>query len=135
MKVGILTIGNELISGKTQDINSSYIARLMTVQGWHVPVVMSVPDDEGAIRGALSYCMSLSDAIVVTGGLGPTADDITTAAIAGAFGLNLYTDEIVLANLKKIFEKYQIKWTDNNAKQAVFPAGAETIENPVGSAW
>jgi len=135
MKVGILTIGNELISGKTQDINSSYIARLMTVQGWHVPVAMSVPDDERAIREALSYCMSLSDAVVVTGGLGPTADDITTAAIAGAFGLNLYTDEIALENLKDKFEKYQIKWTDNNAKQAVFPEGARTLQNPVGTAW
>ncbi len=135
MKVGILTIGNELISGKTQDINSSYIARLMTAKGWQVAVTMSVPDDENAIRGALSYCMSLAEAVVVTGGLGPTADDITTEAIARAFGLKLFTDEIVLANIKEKFEKYQIRWTDNNAKQAVFPEGAETIRNVVGTAW
>jgi len=87
MKVGIVTIGNELISGKTQDTNSSFIARLMTVQGWRVPVTISIPDDEGAIRVALSYCMSMSDAVVVTGGLGPTLDDITTAAIAGLLAL------------------------------------------------
>lgn len=135
MKIGIVTIGNELISGKTQDTNSSSIARLMTVHGWQVSVSMSVPDDVDAIRGALSYCMSLSDAVVVTGGLGPTADDITTAAIAGAFGLNLYTDESVLKNIKERFEKYHIPWTDNNAKQAVFPEGAGTIQNPVGTAW
>ncbi len=135
MKVGIVTIGNELISGKTQDTNSSFIARLMTVQGWRVPVAISVPDDEGAIRVALSYCMSMSDAVVVTGGLGPTLDDITTAAIAAAFGLTLYTDESVLANLKERFKNFHLKWTDNNAKQAVFPEGVETIENPVGSAW
>lgn len=135
MKVGIVTIGNELISGKTQDANAFFIARLMNIQGWSVPVTMSVPDDEGAIREALSYCMSMSDAIVVTGGLGPTLDDITTAAIAGAFGLSLYTDEYVLALLKERFKNFHLKWTDNNAKQAVFPEGAETIENPVGSAW
>jgi nicotinamide-nucleotide amidase len=135
VKIGIVTIGNELISGKTQDTNSSFIARLMTVQGWQVPVTMSVPDDVSDIRGALSYCMSLSDAVVVTGGLGPTADDITTAAIAGTFGLNLYTDESVLNNIKEIFEKYHITWTDNNAKQAVFPEGAGIIQNPVGTAW
>jgi nicotinamide-nucleotide amidase len=135
MKVGILTIGNELISGKTQDINSSYIARLVTAKGWQVAVTMSVPDDENAIGGALSYCMSLAEAVIVTGGLGPTADDITTEAIARAFGLKLVTDEIVLANIKERFEKYQIRWTDNNAKQAVFPEGAETIRNVIGTAW
>lgn len=135
MDVGILTIGNELISGKTQDANSSFIARLLTIQGWQVPVMMSVPDDENAIKGALDHIMSMSDAVVVTGGLGPTTDDITTSSIARAFGLKLYTDEIVLHYLKERFEQYRLKWTDNNAKQAVFPEGAQTIKNPVGTAW
>jgi len=135
VKIGIVTIGNELMSGKTQDTNSSFIARMMTVQGWRVPVTISVPDDMSAIEGALFYGLSLSDGVVVTGGLGPTADDITTAAIAGAFGLNLHTDEGVLNSIKERFEKYHITWTDNNAKQAVFPEGAGTIPNPVGTAW
>jgi len=135
MKVGILTIGNELTSGKTQDTNSSFIARHVNIQGWQVSVMMSVSDDDDAIKTGLDYIMSLSDAVVITGGLGPTADDITTAAVARAFGCGLYTDEVVLKSIQERFERYRLKWTDNNAKQAVFPEGAETIRNPVGTAW
>ena len=135
MKVGILTIGNELTSGKTQDTNSSFIARQLNVQGWQVAAMMSVGDDENVIRGGLSYIMGISDAVIVTGGLGPTADDITTVAIASTFSLKLYTNEDVLRHIQGLFEKHRLKWTPNNAKQAVFPEGAETICNPIGTAW
>jgi len=135
VKVGILTIGNELISGKTQDANASYIARQVSIQGWQVSVTMSVPDNESAIKGGINHLLSLSDALVITGGLGPTTDDITTAAVARAFGLGLYSDDVVLKHLKERFERYNIKWTDNNAKQAEFPEGALTIPNPAGTAW
>ena len=135
MKVGILTIGNELTSGKTQDTNSSFIARELNVPGWQVAAMMSVGDDENAIRGGLNYIMGISDAVIVTGGLGPTADDITTVAIASTFSLKLYTNEDVLRHIQGLFEKHRLKWTPNNAKQAVFPEGAETICNPIGTAW
>ena len=135
MKVGILTIGNELTSGKTQDTNSSFIARQLNVPGWQVAAMMSVGDDENVIRGGLSYIMGISDAVIVTGGLGPTADDITTVAIASTFSLKLYTNEDVLRHIQGLFEKHRLKWTPNNAKQAVFPEGAETICNPIGTAW
>ena len=135
MQVAILTVGNELTSGRTQDTNSSFIAREMGACGWPVRVMMSVGDSEEAIRQALDHLLSLADAILVTGGLGPTADDITTAAIAGAFGRKLYTDEEVLAHVKGIFTRYRLKWTENNAKQAVFPEGARPIRNPVGTAF
>ena len=135
VKVGILTIGNELISGKIQDANASFIARQVNVQGWQVSAVMSVPDDESAIKRGIDHLLSFSDTLVITGGLGPTADDITTAAIAKAFGLGLYSDGEVLRHLKERFERYNIKWTDNNAKQAEFPEGAVTIPNPAGTAW
>jgi len=135
MKVGILTTGNELTSGKTQDTNSSFIARQLNVPGWQVAAMMSVGDDENAIRGGLNYIMGISDAVIVTGGLGPTADDITTVAIASTFSLKLYTNEDVLRHIQGLFEKHRLKWTPNNAKQAVFPEGAETICNPIGTAW
>ena len=135
MKIGILTIGNELTSGKTQDTNSSFIARHVNIRGWHISAIMSVPDDDVDIKEGLAYIMSFSDAVIITGGLGPTVDDITTAAIARAFGLNLYVDEEVLKYLKDRFERMQLRWTDNNTKQAMFPEGAETIRNPVGMAW
>jgi nicotinamide-nucleotide amidase len=96
---------------------------------------MSVPDDEGAIKTGLNHIMSLADAVIVTGGLGPTADDITTSAVARAFGLGVYTDQAALKHIRDRFEKFQLKWTANNEKQAHVPEGAETIKNPVGMAW
>ncbi|MDD5775834.1 MAG: competence/damage-inducible protein A, partial [Candidatus Omnitrophica bacterium] len=123
MKIGILTIGNELTSGRTQDTNSSFLARAFSLQGWSVTLMMSVGDEDRAIKQALGYILAQSDAVVVTGGLGPTADDITTEAIARAFGLALHTDEAVLRHIREIFEKYRLNWTENNAKQAVFPQG------------
>ncbi len=134
MKVGILTIGNELTSGKIQDTNSSMIARTIHLQGWTLAAMMSVGDYFDAIHDALEYLLSHVDGLVVTGGLGPTADDITTAAIARAFGLELYTDEAVLAHVRGIFENRSLRWTENNAKQAVFPKGARIIANPRGTA-
>lgn len=134
MKIGILTIGNELTSGRTQDTNSAMIARAMQGQGWAVAGMNSVGDDDGAIRDALLYLLARADAVIVTGGLGPTADDITTAALAKAFGLRLCSDPAVLAQIRARFEKFGLKWTENNAKQALFPEGAEIIPNPNGTA-
>ena len=134
MKIGILTIGNELTSGRIQDTNSSLIARTMQEQGWAVAGMISVGDDDGAIRDALAHLLARVDAVIVTGGLGPTADDITTAAVAKAFGLGLYSDPAVLAHIRRRFEKFRLPWTENNAKQAVFPEGAEIIPNPNGTA-
>ena len=134
MNIGILVIGNELTSGMTRDTNSSSMARELYEQGWGVSAVMTVGDDRDAIRGGLDYLMGISDALVVTGGLGPTADDITTAAVAGAFGLDLYTDETVLKQLKERFDRLNIPWTENNAKQAMFPEGAGIIDNSAGTA-
>ena len=103
MKIGILTIGNELTSGRTQDTNSSMMARVFSTQGWQVRLMMSVGDDELLIKQALGYVLAQSDAVVVTGGLGPTADDITTECIAKYCGLPLYLDEAVLQTIRERF--------------------------------
>jgi len=134
MKIGILAIGTELTGGTTQDTNSSFISHELNARGWSVSTIIIVADDESAIRKGLDYLMAISDAVIVTGGLGPTADDITTASIAKTFGLNLCTDEAVLNQMKERFEKYRIKWIPNNIKQAMFPDGAVTIPNPIGTA-
>ena len=134
MRIAILTIGNELTSGRTQDANTGFIARACHLRGWPVKASLSVGDDEAAIRRALTFVMADADAVIVTGGLGPTADDITTAAIARAFGLPLVTDETVLAKLKEMFVRFRLTWTENNAKQAAFPKSARIVTNPVGTA-
>jgi len=134
MKIGILTIGNELMNGRIADTNSSLIAREMNLQGWTVETMMSVGDEFEIIADRLHYLLSFTDAVICTGGLGPTVDDITTAAVARAFGRPLVLDEKVLAYLKDIFTRFNLRWTENNAKQALFPEGAEMIPNPVGTA-
>jgi nicotinamide-nucleotide amidase len=134
MKIGILTIGNELMNGRVTDANASFIAREINQQGWSVEAIMSVGDDFASIKNRLDYLLSMTDAVICSGGLGPTSDDITTAAIAQAFGLPLYTDENVLAYIKDIFTKFNLRWVENNAKQAMFPRGAEVIPNLRGTA-
>ncbi|MDP1989725.1 MAG: competence/damage-inducible protein A [Syntrophales bacterium] len=134
MKIGILTIGNELTTGRIQDTNSALIARAMQEQGWPVAAMLSVGDDDGAIHDALDFLLARVEAVIATGGLGPTADDITTAAIARAFGLSLRMDDSVLAHVRDLFAKRRLQWTENNAKQALFPEGAEIIANPGGTA-
>jgi nicotinamide-nucleotide amidase len=134
MKIGILTIGNELMNGRVIDANASFIAREVNQQGWSVEAIMSVGDDFSAIKNRLNFLLSMTDVIICSGGLGPTADDITTAAIAEAFGLPLYTDENVLSFIKDIFTKFNLRWVENNAKQAMFPQGAEVIPNLRGTA-
>lgn len=93
MKLAILTIGNELMSGRIADTNSSFIAREANLQGWHVEAIMAVEDNFASIKSRLDYLLPLVDAVICTGGLGPTADDITTEAVAQAFGLPLYKDD------------------------------------------
>ena len=134
MRVAILTIGNELTSGRTQDTNTAFIARICHLRNWPVTASLSVGDDEEAIKGALGFVMARADAVIVTGGLGPTADDITTAAIARIFGLTLQTNETVLTKLKEMFQRFRLNWTENNAKQALFPEGSQVITNPIGTA-
>jgi nicotinamide-nucleotide amidase len=110
------------------------ITRAMQEQGWAVAGMISVGDDDAAIHDALAHLLARADAVIVTGGLGPTADDITTAALASSFGLGLYSDPAVLAHIRALFEGRGLRWTENNAKQALFPEGAEIIANPAGTA-
>jgi len=134
MKIGILTIGNELMNGRIADTNASFIAREANQQGWSVEAIMSVSDDFASIKNRLDYLLAMTDAVICSGGLGPTADDITTAAIAEAFGLPLFTDENVLNFIKDIFTKFNLRWVENNAKQAMFPQGAQVLPNARGTA-
>lgn len=134
MKAGILLVGDELTGGRVLDINSSYIAERLDLSGWGVSAIITVGDDGEAVKGGLEYLLDRSEGVIVAGGLGPTADDITTAAVAAAFNLSLHMDDEVLRKLKGRFETYHIPWTENNSKQAVFPAGAIVLENRAGTA-
>ncbi len=134
MKIGILAIGDELTSGMTQDTNSSFMARELSAEGWEISGILIAGDEGRLIEKSLTHLMGISDAIIVTGGLGPTSDDMTTEAIAEAFGLPLYTDEKILTRMKEGFRAFGLTWAETNTKQARFPEGSLIIDNPIGTA-
>ena len=130
----ILSTGDELTTGKVVDTNSAFIAdRLFTV-GVKVAAVLKVGDDREKLLWAMHQGSELGEIIIGTGGLGPTADDLTTELVAEFLGKKLITNQAVADSLKKRFEARAIAWTPNNLKQACFPDGAMIIPNPVGTA-
>ncbi|MGE5304227.1 MAG: competence/damage-inducible protein A [Alphaproteobacteria bacterium] len=133
-KVVILSTGDELTTGKVVDTNSATIADRLFSIGLQVVAVLKVGDDREKLLWALDQARELGDFIIGTGGLGPTADDLTTETVATLLGCKLDQDEEVAAALKKRFESRGLAWTLNNLKQAQFPHGAVIIPNPAGTA-
>jgi nicotinamide-nucleotide amidase len=130
----IISIGNELLSGKTVDTNAAYIAAQLRTVGIPVLGVYSVGDEEPAIRQKLALACQEADILIITGGLGPTDDDLTRQAIAGFLGVDLVLQDDLLATLRQFFECRSIEMVQRNAIQAYIPRGASAIENQRGTA-
>jgi len=133
-KVAILSTGDELTTGRVVDTNSTYIADRLYSLGVEVVAILKVGDTKERLLWALEHGLELGDLVIGTGGLGPTADDLTTEVVAQYFGRALKIDDEVASGLKRRFEARGFPWTANNLKQALFPEGAEIISNPVGTA-
>ncbi|MFQ6617516.1 MAG: competence/damage-inducible protein A [Fidelibacterota bacterium] len=130
----IITIGDEILLGRTLDSNSAYIARQLTSLGVHVRWITSVGDDRDQIIEVLKGSSERADIILITGGLGPTHDDITKKCMAEYFNSKLiYRDEI-FQKIRRMFAERGIKMPRINREQAVLPHNAEIIENTRGSA-
>ena len=130
----ILSTGDELTTGRVVDTNSSAIADRLFAVGVQVAAVLTVSDDREKLHWALRQGRELGDVIIGTGGLGPTADDLTTEVVAEFLGSQLAQDEQVAGSLKRRFEARGIAWTPNNLKQALFPEGSVIVPNPIGTA-
>ena len=130
----ILSTGDELTTGKVVDTNSSTIADRLFAVGVEVAAVLTVSDDREKLYWALRQGSELGDVIIGTGGLGPTADDLTTEVVAEFLGCKLAQDEPVAEALKRRFEARGMAWTRNNLKQALFPEGSVIVPNPIGTA-
>jgi nicotinamide-nucleotide amidase len=130
----ILSTGEELVTGKVVDTNSAVIAERIYGLGIEVAAVLKVGDDRKRLLWAFEQARQLGDLIIGTGGLGPTADDLTTEMMAVFLGRPLVQNETVARGLKRRFASRGIPWTENNLKQALFPEGATIIANPVGTA-
>lgn len=134
MQIETITIGNEILSGRTLDTNSTFLARALEAVnvrvGWH-----TVAGDAGErIAEALGRALDRADAVVMTGGLGPTPDDITRKAVATMLGRQLQLDETVLAHIRERARRFGRKLPASFESQALIPRGAQVWQNPLGSA-
>ncbi len=134
VKAEIITIGNELLKGLQADTNSSYLADRLASRGILVCRITSVGDDFAAIHQALSESIERSQLVLVTGGLGPTSDDITTEAVSQLLQRPLRIHEQALQHLLELARAYGLAMTNGQRKQALLPEGAELIANPIGTA-
>ncbi len=126
----VLLIGNELLSGKTQDANLQYLGSELAELGVRVAEARVVPDDEDVIVATLNECRAQFDYVFTTGGIGPTHDDITAQCIATAFGRELILDEEAVARMRRgAFELNEAR-----LKMARVPDGATLIDNPLSNA-
>lgn len=134
MRAGILSIGDELLLGEVIDTNAAAVAARLYALGIHLPLQMTVGDNVDDIVGACRLLAERVDTVVVTGGLGPTTDDVTAMAAAELTGVSLEKNGEALDHLRHFAEKLAVKLHPVNEKQALLPAGAGLIPNPVGTA-
>jgi molybdenum cofactor synthesis domain-containing protein len=128
----ILIIGNEILSGRTQDVNLGWLARELAELGIALKEARVVRDEEEAIAEAINAVRTRHTYVFTTGGIGPTHDDITTACVAKAFGRKVVRHPAAEARLRAHYEPSQIN--PARLRMADVPEGAELVENPVSAA-
>jgi nicotinamide-nucleotide amidase len=134
MLAEIITIGDEILIGQIVDTNSAWMAQQLNNAGIRVKQISSVSDDKQHILTALAEAAKRADIILITGGLGPTKDDITKSTLAEYFGVGMVENEAALNNVLKIFEKYNRPMLEINRLQAQVPGNCEVIVNKNGTA-
>ncbi len=130
----ILSIGDEIVLGRIVDTNAAQVARWMTDHGLVVDQVRQVGDGEAAIREAMRDCAEGASLVVATGGLGPTEDDRTRHALAGAMGVALVEHAASLRMVRSYFDRSGRAMPEVNRRQALLPAGARMLDNDRGTA-
>lgn len=134
MKVGVILVGTELLNGGMLDTNSLYIAEELNKYGLEMKFKITVRDFRDEIYSAIDYCKKNVDLIIISGGLGPTLDDITKEVIAEYVKKSLVVDNDELEELKEKFERAGLKFKTLNVKEVEKPEGAVTFKNDVGMA-
>ena len=126
----VLLIGNEILSGKTQDVNLQYLGSELARLGVRLTEARVLPDDENIIVATVNECRARFNYVFTTGGIGPTHDDITAQCIATAFGRELILDEDAVACLRR----GSFELNEARLKMARVPEGATLIDNPLSNA-
>ncbi|GAA4470495.1 CinA family nicotinamide mononucleotide deamidase-related protein [Nemorincola caseinilytica] len=132
--VSIITIGDELLIGQTIDTNSAWIAQQLNALGMDVLRRVAVGDERAAMTNALDAELAVADVVIITGGLGPTSDDITKPLLLEYFGGAMRTDERVLQHVKDIFSRRNRPMLDVNLRQADVPDSCTVLFNSRGTA-
>ncbi len=130
----IITIGDELLIGQVINTNASWMAKALNESGVDVRQITSVSDTGDEITRALREAEERADLILITGGLGPTNDDITKDVLCKYFHTELVNDNKVLNNIQGFFQRKGLALTELNRKQALVPKGSTVIDNPLGTA-
>src|SRR5687767_9510737 len=134
MRIEIICTGDEVLTGKTINTNFSYISQKLEDAGLAVQWETTVGDDRENLLRAFVQAGERADAVIVNGGLGPTVDDLSQEVAAQAAGVDLVLSEEWLARMTDFFKRRSRTMPPNNTKQAMLPATAEMIDNPIGTA-
>ncbi len=134
MNAEIIAVGDEIASGQRVDTNSAWLGRQLEELGIQVLYHTTVADDLAACRDAFAHALRRADVVVATGGLGPTADDLTRPALAAATACPLQLNATVLAGIRTLFASRGREMPPQNETQAMFPLGSRVIPNPHGTA-
>ncbi|MFP4663675.1 MAG: CinA family nicotinamide mononucleotide deamidase-related protein [Bacteroidales bacterium] len=130
----IITIGDEILIGQTIDTNAAWIGEKLNLLGIQVEKNISIRDERDAIHKALDEAWQQASLVIMTGGLGPTRDDITKESLADYFDTHLVYSERVYRQVERFIARRGYSMNDNNAGQAMVPEACEVIDNPLGTA-
>ncbi|MDZ4698959.1 MAG: competence/damage-inducible protein A [Rhodothermales bacterium] len=134
MTAHIITVGDELLIGQVINTNVAWLGEQLTLAGVDVTEALTISDDQPVIEAAIARSWAVADLVVVTGGLGPTHDDVTREAVAGFLGVPLVFHQDVLDHVAHLFERFKRTMPESNRSQAMAPLGCEVLHNPVGTA-
>ncbi len=134
MKIHIITIGDEILIGQIVDTNSAWMGTQLNASGGHIVGITTVGDDASAIKNALQNALPQADAVLITGGLGPTKDDITKKTLAEYMGVDMTFSQITFDRITKIFERFGRKTTPAHREQCYMPSNALLLHNKKGTA-
>ncbi len=134
MLAEIITIGDEILIGQIVDTNSAWMAQKLNDAGIQIKQITSVSDERAHILDALKLAASRADIIFITGGLGPTKDDITKKTLAAYFNAGMREDEKALENVKRVLERFNAPLLDVNIRQAEVLENCITLQNKNGTA-
>ena len=134
MKACIIAVGSEMLTPFRVDTNSLFITEHLNTIGYDVRMKAVIGDDVGELASVFQGSLAWADLVVITGGLGPTADDITRDGVARVLQLPLDEDEAVVARIRERFARRGLTMPEINRRQGMVPRGATLLENPNGTA-